>query len=109
MFLHWQNAIFFIPFAERNLGILAYFVNKNHERLVTMTTSIAPSNNKLVSMTPFQTQCILNLCIVNNIPADDLVSRGARASVAMVLTYFSQNTLVSTPEGLTFIPTKRHE
>ena len=77
--------------------------------VVTMTTSIAPSNNKLVSMTPFQTQCILNLCIVNNIPTDDLVSRGARASVAMVLTYFSQNTLVSTPEGLTFIPTKRHE
>ena len=40
--------------------------------------------------------------IVNIVTADDLATQGARASVAMVLTYFSWNIPVSTPEGLIF-------
>ena len=37
----------------------------------------------------------------NTIPADGLAIQGAKASAAMILTYFSQNTLLSTLKGLT--------
>ena len=39
---------------------------------------------------------------VNNKATDGLVIQGARASVAMLLTLFSQNILVSAPEGLSW-------
>ena len=40
--------------------------------------------------------------IVNIVTADDLATQGATVSVAMVLTYFSWNIPVSTPERLIF-------
>ena len=39
-------------------------------------------------------------CIVNTMAVDDLIAQRARATAAMVLTYFSWNMPVSVPEGL---------
>ena len=42
--------------------------------------------------------------IVNIIAADDLVAQGARASADMLLTYFFQNILTSTPQEFWYFP-----
>ena len=44
-----------------------------------------------------------NMFILHNtIAANDLVTQGARASAAMLFTYFSQNIPPSAPDGLFF-------
>ena len=40
------------------------------------------------------------LYLVSTMAADDLATQGARSSGAVVLTHFSQDILISAPEGL---------